>query len=713
MKRIISRPISLFLALSLATDPVLSAGSLILLRDSKTHVCDSSATCLFDQQALALFDLTSRHTLEQDKKPSSWLWRFVGKSRAAMPIAPANPDEELAKRRALQEFFIHNDGLDFASYAALMSRTGIIMFLQKEGRVSLPDIVSYLRRSHERVNDGFVDIGLRLLADAGWARIQLGDSTVTYELSEKGRFIVDRPAILQAYEKAGRFIQTELSTVEDVEQNFPFYTRPRASYPSGSIFYQDWISEAARSNSFGIEEVEGPEGQILREIKTHLWGTLLGPSAASFAYHDLFELFQKGQPISSEELKNHIVSKQSHSGLINPQRIDSALELFRAAGWMIRTGPAQREKFKITPEGALRIARAESSGVPVSYVPMFASLDALYFGPAETVFELDADGHERHVARNMNLMGTRKAHEGHFKALIPQLARLFNNTDFENQPQFIADMGCGDGSFLKLAYDYIKHHTERGKHLDAHPLWLIGADFNLKARAKTQANLEAASINEVNGRKTFHVIHGDINDWEGLKQELIRLGLDPYAGIHTSTFLIHNRPWRDPIRRGKAGDYSIGTFVAPRSEYARKGYAVANGDLDQNFLEWIEQGKPLLKRFGMFFVELHSVSAEVTASLVGLFAGLSYDATHFTSGQYTIPIPHFLNLMKEAGMVLDYFEPMPKKLGTQAPNAIYHFRAESHGVHQEQPVQREIEPQIDRTVVPASTPRRVALQTAG
>ena len=58
-------------------------------------------------------------------------------------------------------------------------------------------------------------------------------------------------------------------------------------------------------------------------------------------------------------------------------------------------------------------------------------------------------------------------------------------------------MGCGDGTLLIHLYNVVKNNTSRGGQLNEHPLYIIGADFNLEAQQTSQKNL-SGSISEGN-----------------------------------------------------------------------------------------------------------------------------------------------------------------------------------------------------------------------
>ena len=73
------------------------------------------------------------------------------------------------------------------------------------------------------------------------------------------------------------------------------------------------------------------------------------------------------------------------------------------------------------------------------------------------------------------------------------IIELFNRP-IEDQPKGIVDMGCGNGAFLEHLFNVIEQRTIRGKMLEEHPLFLVGADYNQAALSVTRANLIQADV---------------------------------------------------------------------------------------------------------------------------------------------------------------------------------------------------------------------------
>ena len=140
------------------------------------------------------------------------------------------------------------------------------------------------------------------------------------------------------------------------------------------------------------------------------------------------------------------------------------------------------------------IERSLITATVASYRPMLMNIAEVIFGNCAAVFQRDAAGHETHVDRTLNVMGSGFQHERYFDQMEEAILAVFNREPYEDQPRYVADMGCGDGTLLRKIYDLIKAKSLRGKVLDRYPVKLIGVDYNaqaLEATARTLAGYES------------------------------------------------------------------------------------------------------------------------------------------------------------------------------------------------------------------------------
>lgn len=87
------------------------------------------------------------------------------------------------------------------------------------------------------------------------------------------------------------------------------------------------------------------------------------------------------------------------------------------------------------------------------------------------------------------------------------VVQIFDRLPLEKQPEYIAQTGCGDGTFLKQLYQSVQHHSRRGRQLETYPLTLIGIDLNPAALKKTAKTLQGLP---------YITLVGDINESQKL-----------------------------------------------------------------------------------------------------------------------------------------------------------------------------------------------------
>lgn len=247
---------------------------------------------------------------------------------------------------------------------------------------------------------------------------------------------------------------------------------------------------------------------------------------------------------------------------------------------------------------------------------------------------------ERHVDRKMNVWGSGGAHSAYFKQVDEIVIELFNRPIAE-QPRGILDMGCGSGTFLIHLFDVIFRRTIRGKMLDEHPLFLVGADYNRVALDVTRANLIQADI-------WAKVIFGDISDPARLATDLRGdYGIELGDLLNVRTFLDHNRIWSKP-KTSANGRLSTSTGA-----FAHRGVHLNNNDVEENLTEHFRKWTPSVGKFGLLAIELHTISPEAATANIGRIAATAYDTTHGFSDQYIVEYAVFAKAAAEAGLNAD------------------------------------------------------------
>jgi acyl transferase domain-containing protein/enoyl-CoA hydratase/carnithine racemase/acyl carrier protein/SAM-dependent methyltransferase len=314
----------------------------------------------------------------------------------------------------------------------------------------------------------------------------------------------------------------------------------------------------------------------------------------------------------------------------------SAVErLFVTKGWGTRSG----EALHVNRAGRFVIDRIFVTATVASYKPMFQQAQKLLFGDAASVFGRDSAGHELHVDRTVNVIGSGFQHEKFFAALSDLMVRTFDTDDFASQPKYIADMGCGDGTLLRRLYEVVRDRTRRGKVLDAHPLIPVGADFNEKALVETSRTL--AGI-------VHMTVKGDIGDPAALLETLRENGVeDLHRVLHVRSFLDHDRPYRQPEDRAAAERRpQAGANVYISSD----GQLIPAGDMVQSTVEHLRRWSKIVNEHGLVLLEVHCLPPDVTARYRDESENFHFDVYHALSHQFLLDAKSFLACAAEAGL---------------------------------------------------------------
>ena len=141
--------------------------------------------------------------------------------------------------------------------------------------------------------------------------------------------------------------------------------------------------------------------------------------------------------------------------------------LLTAVGWL------DAETGTWTEAGRAGAASSIHFGMAASYLPLLAQLAQLYSDGAPVA----AGPVERdwHVHRGLNVGASAAAHTRYFADADAIFSDLFDREPVKAQPRFVADMGCGDGSWLVRLHRLITERTRRGQPPNQAPL-MVGLD---------------------------------------------------------------------------------------------------------------------------------------------------------------------------------------------------------------------------------------------
>lgn len=509
------------------------------------------------------------------------------------------------KSQLRSSIFRHLDGLAVAPVAIALKNKEILEFILSEKQLQLARLTAAFK-----ANEGYLNVGLRILASQGFLDYEVDNGTqeITISVNEKTETAF---SLFHLYE----------DVVDLLQFSTQFHPRLFEDAPFEKL---NVIFEKYKKN-YGIEFSEDSlTNSIQNQILKHIEGYLIGPTIVRLAMNGMFHKYFMETSFRPEEFHK------------SPENFKKILDFFVHLGWFLE----KNGNYQFTEIGLFYAKRASAYGVTVSYLPTFAKIEELIFGdPA--VLRMVADGeNEIHVDREMNVWGSGGAHDTYFKVVDEIIVRLFN-LPIEEQPKGILDMGCGNGAFLQHIFEVIDRQTLRGKMLDEYPLFLVGADYNQAALKVTRANLIKADI-------WAKVIWGDIGRPDLLAGDLREnYNIDLKDLLNVRTFLDHNRIWEDPKHINKDRiSKSTGAF-------AYRGKRISNNLVEDNLLEHLQKWAPYVHKFGLLLIELHTINPKLTANNLGKTPATAYDATHGFSDQYIVEIDVFNSVAAEAGLFPD------------------------------------------------------------
>ena len=451
-------------------------------------------------------------------------------------------------------------------------RAGLFKILQPHESLSWQAIVDGLQ-----ANSGHLRVALRLLESLGWVERTEGDG---YRLTGESRKQAQVP--------------------DDVLHLLDIPFTAYLDEAGGALDVQPWLKRSL--DGWGVDD---------DQLRGFLDGLIVLPL--------FLALRSSGSPHASNPL------------LGVPESRRGALEAFLLGkDW----GKGEGDAFELSESGGFLKERILNAGVVMSYRPLLQKLDDLIFGDCASAFALDDRGDETHIDRTLNVIGSGFQHQRYFADMEEIILSIFDNDDFDRQPRYVADMGCGDGTLLKRVYEVICG-SRRGAVLDKYPLKLIGADINRKSLEQTGLALQGIE---------HQVIVGDIGDPEGLIDGLRKIGIsDPENALHIRTFLDHDRPFISPSSGAAAPLEHDGVYVD------RLGREINPNVAYQSLVEHLQRWSSVAGKHGLVVLEVHSLPASTVRAHLSS-ENLHFDAIQAFSGQLMTAADEFLMAAANAGL---------------------------------------------------------------
>ncbi len=495
------------------------------------------------------------------------------------------PEKRILRKR----LFYHLDGLAMCGVVPVLEEWGL---LERVFRSSCDvDEIS----AEYRANAGYLNVALRMLCSQGLLEAVRAEDRVNY-----------RPAVGTTPSDWYRHSSSYATGRVWLEESVNSWNTPSTPMASSAVIAMEILMDAWS---------DMPDEGIMGRIKNHLEGTLVSPWLVTLG------TIHGTRPISTWEDHDAAVLKMDAS------KQEAWGRVLQLLGW------------DRTEKGEFFLKRSSAYGVTTSYTRTFIWTRELIFGDGSYLWRIEPGEPEIHVDRTLNVWGSGGAHKAYFTHLDQVIISIFNSP-LEEQPVGMCDMGCGNGALLLHLYEVIKHSTLRGKHLDSHPLELVGADYNQEALVATADHFKQEGVDG-------HFIWGDIGDPDQLALDLwthhkIRLG----DLLSVRSFLDHNRIYNRPLMDRPDKAVSTGAF-AFRGE--RLKLRNVEQSLKEHFLRW----SPYVAEHGLLVLELHTIDPEDAADRQGGMPATAYDATHGFADQYIVEIPVYDAMAAEAGLRID------------------------------------------------------------
>ncbi|NNE27567.1 MAG: class I SAM-dependent methyltransferase, partial [Saprospiraceae bacterium] len=445
--------------------------------------------------------------------------------------------------------FRHLDGIVTAPSAYELYDKGVLDYILKHKNVSLSSLAAEFN-----ANEGYLNVALHTMASQGWLDIRVDNSSNTVEISSN-----------ELSEKAFKNCDLYKDVVELLKFSGNFHNRKFELEP-----FRKWELICKQySNHFGKDNSD----PLIQQIMSHIEGILIGPSIVALGMSGMFHKYFMEASFRPEEFHR------------DAESFEKLLSFFKDLGWFEQSGST----FKFTDKGLFFAKRASAYGVTVSYIPTLRWLNELIFGDPTQIRNIKPGEKEIHVDREMNVWGSGGAHAAYFKKVDEILIEIFNKPLAE-QPKGVLDMGCGNGAFLEHIFNVIDGQTLRGEHLEDHPLFLVGADYNTTA-------IEISRRNLINADIWAKVIWGDISNPNQLAETLDKdYGIDLSDLLNVRTFLDHNRVFEMPSDNHGIASTSQGAF-------AHKGARIDNNTVEASLYEHLTLWKPFVSKHGLLLIE--------------------------------------------------------------------------------------------------------------
>jgi SAM-dependent methyltransferase len=276
-------------------------------------------------------------------------------------------------------------------------------------------------------------------------------------------------------------------------------------------------------------------------------------------------------------------------------------------------------------------------GGVATYLPLLARLPELYRGELTVVPDPGAEEPEWHVHRALNVRISAAAHQRYFADSDPLFIEIFNREPLDTQPQFVADMGCGEGSWLVHLHRLIAARTRRGERLGERPLTMVGIDPDTGALDQARRNLDAAGVPAL-------LIDGDVTNPDRLAADLAQHGIAIEDGLHIRSFIDHERTYLGGDDSAEVSGWSSGVYMDAA------GAPLAGAAVERDLVAHLRRWARHVPKHGLVVLEAHCAAPQIVARNLGSLHGIAFDAHQAYSKQYPVDHPALIECCRLAGL---------------------------------------------------------------
>ena len=481
------------------------------------------------------------------------------------------------KKILIKKLFSHLEGIVVIPTFLVLDKFGIIEKIESQKNISLS-----LLSNKESIQPGYLNVALTTLSSLNILKKTIDQNNVYYNLTEYGSEYIKSTEDYLFYSKIQTLINNFI--VNDIKQDdIQLYTKA--------------LKQLLNDLEKNLKNLFKSKNKIKQKIAHHIEGAILAPL-----------LIYNSHNTDDEEIEAIIKQILSFDPKFDIEEVYNYFSL-----------------------------RAKSYGVTASYQPIFSSLDKIIFEGKNPTDYRDSNNNELHVNRRLNVWGSGGAHKIYFNQIDEIIIDIFNKP-IEEQPQGIADMGCGDGMFLKHLHQLILNKTLRGKQIEKYPLILVAADLNQKAIEESRKNLDKVNTN-------CNFLIADISNPDRYKQDLKNLfNIKINNLLHVRSFLDHNRVYKD-IRKTNQTEKFKSTGA-----YSYKGRYLNSENIASNLIGHFKLWKNHISKHGLLLLELHGLDLQLAQRNISLTPTIAYESTHGYSDQYIVEYDFFLKCAIAAGL---------------------------------------------------------------